>query len=439
MSDHEVTVCVVGTGHVGLPLAAVLADLGYRVTGYDTNDGFITQVNVTGHADFSEEGLDELLQRTLHRRLTLSSSVPASQDIYIITVGTPLDPATGRPNLERVRQAIRQIAPRFGPDPLVVLRSTVSIGTTRGIVLPEIRRHSTRFGLAFCPERTIEGRAIPEMRSLPQIVGGLDAHSADRAEALFRTITPKLVRVSSLEAAEMIKLINNTYRDVTFAFANEMALIAERLGLVASELIHAANFDYPRSNIPRPGFVAGPCLEKDAVILIDSLNYVDLAPRVVEAARSINGSLPDHVADRLLQELRECRRTLTEAKVLISGFAFKGRPPTEDVRGSAAIPLMRRLQEHGVEVWGHDFVTQEKVIAELGAHACGLDDGFDGADAVVVMNNHPAYTRADIVTLAEKMRRPGLLFDSWSLFAVENFRAIPGLRYGSIGTPFTTL
>src|SRR2546426_468458 len=438
MPERDRTVCMVGTGHIGLPLAAVLADTGFRVIGYDTSDEFITQVNTTGRAGFSEEGLDELLQRTLGRRLSLVSLPPASQDIYIITVGTPLDPATGRPNLERVRQAVRQIAPRFGPDPLVVLRSTVSIGTTRSAVLPEIRRYAARFGLALCPERTIEGRAIPEMRALPQIIAGLDASSADRAEALFGTITKKLVRVSSLEAAEMIKLINNTYRDLTFAFANEMALLAERMGLVASELIRAANFDYSRAYIPRPGFVGGPCLEKDALILIDSLHQIDLASRMVEAARTVNGSLPDHVADLVLRELQNGRGPLTEAKVLISGFAFKGSPATEDVRGSAAIPLMRRLQAHGIEVWGHDFVTPEKVIANLGARACALEEGCDGADAVIVMNDHPAYARTDIVGLTQKMRRPGILFDSWSLFAVDDFRAIVGLRYGSIGRAFTT-
>jgi len=217
MSD-PLKICVVGTGHIGLPLAAVLADTGFQVTGYYTNDDFISRVNTSGRVDFREEGLEELLRAHLHKGLTLTSTPPANQDIYVITVGTPLESGTDRPNLDRIRVAVQRIAAGFGPDPLVVLRSTVSIGTTRSIVLPEIRRHRDRFGLAFCPERTIEGKAIPEMRSLPQIIGGLDDQSVERAERLFRLITPKIVRVSSLEAAEMIKLINNTYRDLTFAF-----------------------------------------------------------------------------------------------------------------------------------------------------------------------------------------------------------------------------
>jgi len=260
MIDRPCKVCVVGTGHIGLPLAALLAEVGFEVTGYDTNDDFVTHVNTTGSTDFREEGLDELLAKHLHKGLTLTSSPPAGQDVYIITVGTPLETGMQRPNLERVRMAVQRIAPGFGENPLIVLRSTVSIGTTRSVVLPEITRAARRFGLAFCPERTIEGKAIPEMRSLPQIVGGLDDESADRAEALFRLITPKIVRVSSLETAEMIKLINNTYRDLTFAFANEVALIAERMGLSAAEMIHAANVDYARSNVAQPGFVGGPCL-----------------------------------------------------------------------------------------------------------------------------------------------------------------------------------
>src|SRR6266436_7704441 len=256
-TDRMPSVCVVGTGHIGLPLAAVLADAGFRVTGYDTNEDFIHQLRLTGRVEFREEGLDGLLVRHLNRRLTLATEPPAAHDVYIITVGTPLNPGTGRPTLDRVQEAIGQIAPGFPADPLVVLRSTVTVGTTRRVVLPEIRRHVDRFGLAFCPERTIEGKAIPEMISLPQIIGGLDAASATRADALFRTITKTIVHVSSLEAAEMIKLINNTFRDVTFAFANEIALMAERLGLAATELIRAANLDYPRSNVPQPGFVSG--------------------------------------------------------------------------------------------------------------------------------------------------------------------------------------
>ena len=434
MSD-SMKICVVGTGHIGLPLAAVLADAGFQVTGYDTNDDFISRVNTTGTVDFREEGLEELLGTHLHNRLTLTSTPPANQDVYVITVGTPLESGTDRPNLDRIRVAVQRIAPGFGPDPLIVLRSTVSIGTTRSIVLPEIRRHRERFGLAFCPERTIEGKAIPEMRSLPQIIGGFDVESVERAEQLFRLITPKIVRVSSLEAAEMIKLINNTYRDLTFAFANEVALIAERLRLSAREMIHAANVDYPRSNVARPGFVGGPCLEKDALILIDSLHQIEFRPRVIEEARRLNQALPDHVADRILEEIRR-NRDAGPARVLITGFAFKGRPATEDVRGSAAISLMTRLQAAGVEVWGHDFVTSDKVIAGLGARPCTLEEGFEGADGVIIMNDHAGYTSAGIPELARQLRSPGFVFDSWKLFEEQQFEAVAGLRYGSIGSAF---
>ena len=433
----EQRVCVVGTGHIGLPLAAVLADAGFEVTGYDTNDDLITRINTTGRVDFLEEGLEDLLRRHLHRGLTLTSAAPTGQDAYIITVGTPLERGGERPNLRLIQSAVQKLAPGFGDDPLVILRSTVSIGTSRRIVLPEIRRRTERFGLAFCPERTIEGRAIPEMRSLPQIIGGLDERSADRAEALFRRITERIVRVSSLEAAEMIKLINNTYRDLTFAFGNEVALIAERLGLAAGELIHAANVDYPRSNVARPGFVGGPCLEKDALILLDSLHQLDFRPRVIEEARKLNRDLPDHVARRIIGRLGELRGSTAGLRVLVTGFAFKGRPATEDVRGSAAVPLMKQLQAAGIEVYGHDFVTPEKVIADLGARACTLEEGFTGADAVVIMNNHPGYVEAPLPALARRLQRPAVLFDAWSLLDPACFRDTPGLHYGALGRQFT--
>jgi UDP-N-acetyl-D-mannosaminuronic acid dehydrogenase len=122
--------------------------------------------------------------------------------------------------------------------------------------------------------------------------------------------------------------------------------------------------------------------------------------------------------------------------VLVTGWAFKGRPATEDVRGSAALPLMHRLQAAGVEVRGHDFVTPDKVIADLGARACTLEDGVEGADGLIVMNNHPDYLTAGLPALAARMRRPAFLFDSWSLFRPEAFRDITGLVYGALGMPF---
>ena len=124
------------------------------------------------------------------------------------------------------------------------------------------------------------------------------------------------------------------------------------------------------------------------------------------------------------------------ARVLVTGFAFKGQPATEDVRGSAAIPLMARLQAAGVEVWGHDFVTSDKVIAGLGARACTLEEGFEGADGVIIMNNHPGYASAGIPELARRLRAPAFVFDSWGLFDPRQFGGIRGLRYGTVGTPF---
>src|SRR5258708_13525901 len=125
----------------------------------------------------------------------------------------------------------------------------------------------------------------------------------------------------------MIKMINNTYRDLTFAFANEVALIAARMGLSAGEMIHAANVDYPRSNVARPGFVGGPCLEKDALILIDSLHQIDFRPRVIAEARRINQALPDHVADRILAEIRRGRSAAGPPRAPLTPLAFQGRPP----------------------------------------------------------------------------------------------------------------
>ena len=256
------TVCVIGLGYVGLTLSIALADVGFRVIGIEKSSAVLESVSI-GEPHFHEDHLAEHLRAhissglfSVHPRIPVDLPI----DTFIVTVGTPLDPSQ-HIHLDSIIAATRTIRNSLRGGELIVLRSTVKIGTTRTVVKPILDESGVEYSLAFCPERTLEGSAMRELRSLPQIIAGIDELSAKKASKLFGVLTPKLIPVESVEAGEMVKLVNNTYRDITFAFANEVAEMAEALGLSATEVIRAAGEDYERGKLPVPGLVGGACLK----------------------------------------------------------------------------------------------------------------------------------------------------------------------------------
>jgi UDP-N-acetyl-D-mannosaminuronic acid dehydrogenase len=288
--------------------------------------------------------------------------------------------------------------------------------------------------LAFCPERTIQGRALEEIRGLPQVIGGVDRRSAERAKALFAPLAPNQVVVSSLEAAEMVKLVCNAHTDLLYGYGNEVALMAEAVGLDATEVIDAANLDYPRPDLAKPGFVGGGCLVKDPYLLASSVDRHGYTPSLVLAARRLNERVPDHVAARLLSALRDRGRTGPACKVLICGLAYKGFPPTDDLRGAAAPAIIDALRPHVGRVVGHDhLVTAARARSHLGIDLVGLEEGFDGADAVAFLTDHPGYRAADIDALARRLRHPGVIFDTWGVLRGREDTLGPGVTYLRLG------
>ena len=208
-------VAVVGLGYVGLTLSVALAKKGVTVLGYDREPRVVGALQ-TGRPHLYEPGVAEELPALLEERLRVISELPREPvDGAVLCVSTPVDPVTREPVLEPLRDAACAVAAAFESDTLVVVRSTVPVGASRAVVLPELVARWGRARLAFCPERTIQGQALRELEELPQIVGGLDGPSRDAAAALFRRLTPRIVPVSSLEAAEMVKLINNCHTDLT--------------------------------------------------------------------------------------------------------------------------------------------------------------------------------------------------------------------------------
>jgi nucleotide sugar dehydrogenase len=391
-------ICIVGMGYVGLTLAVVLAERGFRVTGLEINPDILNRLR-SGRSHFHEVGLPVRLRKVLDTgALQIREHIAAGANLptaYIISVGTPLG-IDGKPRIDMVEHVTREIAEAMPSGSLIVLRSTVVIGTTRKVVLPVLQASGKEFHLAYCPERTIEGKALEELRSLPQIVGGLGPRDAWRAAAIFQELTPTTLRVSSLETAEVIKLLDNSFRDLFFAFGNEVALLCDAIGIDGVEVIQAANTGYARTNIASPGFVGGPCLEKDPHILAYSLAPFDFTPKLISAGRQLNEDLPGHVIHSLLIDLPKDRLPAVPI-VSICGLAFKGRPETDDLRGTPAKILIQEIKSAlpGADIRGQDFAVSPEAIASLGLKPVSIEEAFEGANLVIVANNNAKYQWLD--------------------------------------------
>ena len=411
-----VDVAVVGLGYAGLTLASLLADGGATVLGVE-RDRARRDAVANARPLMVEPGVDEALRRLPPGRLRVAERLDGAvaAPVVVICVGTPFDRASGRPDLSALEAAADDVARAMTDTTLVVIRSTVPVGTSRSVVLPRLRRTVDQPLLAFCPERTIQGQALRELRALPQVVGGLDPASSDAACGFFGKFVDDCVPVSSMEAAELVKLANNAHTDLIYGFGNEVAFAAEAFGLDADEVVEAANVRYPRPDLSRPGFVGGSCMTKDPYLLMHAARSAGYEPQLVAAARRVNESLPGAIADRVLEALHRTGRPPRTARVTVCGIAYKGRPETDDTRGSAAPVVAARLGAEVGTLAGQDFVVGADAIGALGFEPVTLEEGLVGADAAVFLSDHPAYAAADIGGLTRRMARPGIVFDLWGV------------------------
>jgi UDP-N-acetyl-D-mannosaminuronic acid dehydrogenase len=437
-SFRDQKVCVLGLGYVGLTLAVAMADVGFRVVGVEIRDTVLDAL-AQGKAHFHEPGLEECLKRVIksgHFRAV--REIPADWDgtAFIITVGTPLG-AGGRSRLDIVEDVSRAVASHLKDGDLVVMRSTVKLGTTRKTVTPILDKAGRHYSLAFCPERTLEGKALIELRQLPQIVGGLTIESAIRASQLFQLITPTVVRVSDVETAEMIKLIDNAQRDVLFAYANEVARACDAVGISAIEVIQAGKLGYQRTNLPMPGPVGGPCLEKDPHILAEGLRELGVEPEITMAARKINERQPREIVTHLRNVTSAMVGFAKRPVIVLLGIAFKGQPSTNDLRGTMARPVLTELHREFPEALfrGFDAVVDDEEIRGFGLQpAPTLDAAFEGANLVLILNNHPVLAAMPLETLTTRMACPGLVYDFWNCFKADYLHLPKGIGYIALGS-----
>lgn len=413
---------VVGLGYVGLTLATVLADAGNSVIGVEKRAD-VVDLTSQGIPHFSEAGLGDALSR-----VTTSGKLVAVQkfddnitcDTYIITVGTPLS-SEGKVRLDMIEAATYQVAANMRDGALVILRSTVRVETTRKVVAPILAATGKRFDIAMCPERTLEGRALQELRELPQIIGAEDPAASDRAAAVFQRLTSTIVKVSSPDAAEIVKLVDNTFRDVQFAFANEVARLCEVFGVSAHEVISSGKLGYPRTNVALPGLVGGPCLEKDPHILLQSAQSRGLNLEITSAGRQVNERQPSETVGFITDEIAR-RKLPSPLRLRVIGMAFKGIPATDDLRGSMSIKVLDALKKAhpDAEIGVFDPVIAPDVLARSFPDEevfTRFGEAVSGASVVVIANNHPAFGAISPRTMSEFIAPDGFVFDYWNHFS----------------------
>ena len=401
-------ISVIGLGYIGLPTAAVFAEAGMDVVGVDTNPRVVETIN-HGRPHFGEPNLDALVRRVVENGKLRATASPEPAEAIIIAVPTPLAGRgeAARPDISHVEAATRAIAPVLSAGALVIVESTIPVGTTERVsaILAEMRPDLTfphqagemaQVQVAHCPERVLPGRILHEVVNNPRVIGGMTRKCAQRAASLYRIIVKGECRVTTARTAELAKLTENAYRDVNIAFANELSFICDRLRINVWELIAMANL-HPRVNILQPGpGVGGHC------IAVDPWFIVATAPeeaKLIRTARLINDAKPGFVCAKVRERAAQLKRPV----IACLGLSYKR--DVDDLRESPAVEIVRRLAEEKVGellVVEPHISAMPKELAELGLELHDFDRAVERANLILLLVDHMSFLQVDRDMLKDK-------------------------------------
>ncbi|MBJ3785060.1 UDP-N-acetyl-D-mannosamine dehydrogenase [Devosia sediminis] len=400
-------ISVIGLGYIGLPTAAVLAAHGHTVIGVDVNAHAVATIN-SGKAHITEPDLDVTVQSAVAsgRLRAVTAAEPA--DAFIIAVPTPFKDGY-EPDVSFVRAAALSIAPALRPGNLVILESTSPVGTTSALsewlaearpdlTMPSRAGEQSDIHIAYCPERVLPGKVIRELVENDRIIGGLSDRSTDKAAELYALFVKGLALKTNARTAEMCKLVENSFRDVNIAFANELSIVCAGLGINVWELIKLANH-HPRVNILQPGpGVGGHCIAVDPWFIVHSSPE---HARLIRTAREVNDSKPDFV----MAEIKSLANRFKAPRIACLGLSFK--PDIDDLRESPAVEIVKQL---ALDAVGELLVVEPHVNAlpkELatlpGIRLTSLAEAVEHADIVVMLVNHRDFKALDIRLLTNKL------------------------------------
>lgn len=421
MIEENSPIAIFGLGHMGLPTAALLAKSGLKVVGIDINNKTVEMVN-SGQSPIMEPGLEEMVKETVENNClsATTDSLSAVQEVrtIMIIVPTPVDEHK-ESDLSAVISASQSIMEGLKEGNLVIIESTVPPGTCENMVIPILEKSGLKAGkdfkVAYTPERALPNNTIFEMTHNARVIGGIDSESTRRAASLYQRITEgEIIMVQDLVTAEMVKLMENTYRDTNIALANELALICDTLGVDVIEAIRAANH-HPRVNIHTPGpGVGGHCLSIDPYFLVEIARQRGRETPLIKTSRQVNEEMPREVVRIAQQALEDMGKTIQGSKIGFLGVAYKGN--VADARETPAKPLIEQLLNQGAEVVVNDPYVSPEIIKPWGVQPVDMDTALD-TDCVILVTDHDLYR-----DIKPEMIKNGLIICTRPILDKETFQ-----------------
>ncbi len=392
------TISIIGLGYIGLPLASLLAAEGKTVLGVDS-DPRVVKTLQDGHIHIVEPGLHALVSAGVGSGHFRVSTTPEPSDYFVICVPTPFKEGH-QADLSYVERAAQSLVPHLRPGCTVILESTVPVGTTETCLRPILEKSGLEVGqtlfMAYCPERVLPGRILKELVENDRVIGGIDAPSTQKAKSLYATFVNGELHETHASTAEMVKLVENSYRDVNIAFANELATISSASGLNVWEVIRLAN-KHPRVKILSPGpGVGGHCIAVDPWFIVEKAGE---NARLIRTAREVNDGRPE----KIVAQVRRAVEDIPNPKIACLGLTYKAN--VDDTRESPAAQVALGLVRAGFQVMSHDpFVTTYK-----GLELASLDETLRQAHAAVLLVDHKEFSQLDWAKALKLMARPRVI------------------------------
>jgi len=398
-------ICVLGLGYIGLPTACLFASVDHEVVGIDINQEIIEKLN-QGKLPFEEKGLEELFEKA-SQNMRFKAEVEES-DVFIIAVPTPLDKEMKMAELKHVRSATEMIYLHLRRGNLVILESTVPPGTSDKLLVPILKKSGLKMGdfsLAHCPERAMPGNTIYEMVHNDRIIGSIDKKSAELAESLYSSFVKGNLYLTDAMTSEFVKLMENTFRDINIALANEFAQITEECGVNVWDAIELAN-KHPRVNILKPGpGVGGHCIAIDPWFLTENTTR----SRIVSLAREINEGMSNYV----FQIVRRILNDLADPVITVLGAAYK--EGVSDTRETPALKFIRLAENEGYKIKVHD-----PHVKDFWYEVLELKEAVRDSDCIILITDHPEFKEINPKEIYSTMRNKNVV-DTRNMLDVERW------------------
>ncbi|MBF4501403.1 nucleotide sugar dehydrogenase [Savagea sp. SN6] len=406
------SICIIGLGYIGLPTSVMFANHGHRVHGVDVNESVVERLG-RGEVTIEEPDLERRLNEVIDNGMLTVATKPQESDVYIVAVPSPIT-AAKEPNFDYIRSATQSLVPYVKKGDLVILESTVPPRTVADVMIPILEQSGLNIGeelfVAHSPERVIPGRVFEELISNDRIIGGVNERAAEMTADLYSTFVKGKMHLTDATTAELVKVMENTYRDVNIALANELAKIAATIGVDVWEAIQLANY-HPRVNLHQPGpGVGGHCIAVDPWFLVDIQN---VNTPLIRTARETNDFMPRYTA-MMTNDLIAERPT---KRVAVLGLAFKGN--IDDMRESPSLDVIHYMNEEGLQVNAYD----PHILTEALPEQCAtLEETVEGAEAIVILTSHDAFAELDPEPLAQQVANR-LVIDTKNCLPRERWEA----------------